>query len=102
MTRSGCRAGRRQRARPNGPSADKPSLNRARKAAAGRYRDSSSWLLENGVECDRLEALERRRAALDFHAQDGALPRREEEFCEIIRREGRGDFTGGLRVGDAR
>src|SRR5260370_32183767 len=64
-------------------------------------RDSSSWLLENGVECDRLEALEWRRAALHLHAQDCSLPGGEEEFGEIVRREGRGDFAGGLRLGDA-
>src|SRR6266436_137602 len=99
--RSGCRAGRAPAARPDRPSADKPSSNQARKAAAERYRNSSSGLLENGVECDRLEALERRRTALDFHAQDCALPGGEEEFREIVRREGRGDVAGGLRLGDA-
>src|SRR5882762_918817 len=99
--RSGCRAGRAPAARPDGPSADKPSSNQARKAAAERYRDSSSGLLENGVECDRLEALERGRATLHLHTQDCALPGGEEEFCEIVCREGCRDVAGGLRLGDA-
>jgi hypothetical protein len=41
------------------------------------------------------------RAALDLHAQDGALPGRQQKFREIMRREGRGDLACGLRLRDA-
>src|SRR5262245_30307106 len=60
-----------------------------------------TFLLEYRCECDGLEALERRGVALDLHAQDRALPRREQEVGKLVGRKGRADFAGRLPFGDA-
>src|SRR5207249_9666433 len=50
---------------------------------------------------DLLEALERRTVALNLHAQDGALPRRQQEVGEFAGRKVGSDFAGRLGVRNA-
>jgi hypothetical protein len=63
-------------------------------ATAGRH-----GLLEDRGKRDPLESFERFSRAIDFHAQDGAFPRREQELGEIVGIEGRFDLAGGLNLG---
>src|SRR3984957_19387880 len=97
-----CRAGRARPARRASPPPERPSGNRGRKAWASSCLCSWRRLLEHGCENDVFEALERFGVVLDFHAQDGALPGGEQEFGEVMRSEGLGDFANRLAFGDAR
>src|SRR5258706_5782695 len=60
------------------------------------------WFGKYGLKHDALKAVERGRAAFDLHAENCAFPGSQEEFGEIHRIEPRIDFTGGLRLGNAR
>src|SRR5215471_5743317 len=60
------------------------------------------WFGKYGLENNVLKAIEGGRAAFDLHTENCAFPRSQEEFGEIHRIEPRIDFTGGLRLGDAR
>src|SRR5215472_94701 len=60
------------------------------------------WFGKYGLKHDVLKAVERGRAAFDLHPENCAFPRRQEKIGEIHRIEPRIDFTGGLRLGDAR
>ena len=59
------------------------------------------WLLEHGGEGDAFEAIERLGVALDLHAQDGALPGREQELGQVLCSESRSDLAGPLPFRDA-
>ena len=83
------------------PPPGRPSRNRGRKASAGVMSIHGRGLLEHGGENDAFEALERLGVALDFHAQDGALPGGEQEFGEVLRRECVGDLACRLAFRDA-
>jgi hypothetical protein len=58
-------------------------------------------LPEHGLECDGLEAFERLGIAVDLHAQDRALPGREQEVGKLIGLEIGGDLAARLRILDA-
>jgi len=53
------------------------------------------------LENDVLETLESGGAVFDLHAENGALPRREEEFGEIHGVAGRIDFADRLGLSNA-
>src|SRR6266853_538378 len=111
MTRSGSRAEKARRAPPNSPPHDRPWWTPERSLGAIQHQNGRSfftpstprmWFGKYGLKHDVLKSVERGRATFDLHAENCAFPGSQEEFGEIHRIEPRIDFTGGLRLGNAR